>query len=147
MCRVPTTYNNHDDIPLWILDESDSKIYSNYITLVGGKVSFIEDIDMFKIHCEFSKDQVEVKKDLVDAINETITTRQIIKEMQPKVAFYCPCEMKSTHIAIVLKEDNRTLLCLSKQMSYHIFQKTVLILVGLGLSPLMMVCSTIYLLY
>ena len=115
VCLLSTTYN---DMPLWILDESESKMYSNYITLkkmVGGKVSFIEDHDVFKIHCEFSKDQVEVKKDLVNAINETITTRQIIKEMQPKVAFYCPCEMEGTHIATVWEEDKWTLLCSSKQ--------------------------------
>ena len=105
-------------MPLWILDESDSKMYSNYITLkklVGGKVSFIEDHDKFEIHCEFSKDQVEVKKDLVNAINETITSRQIIEEMRPKVAFYCPCEGKSTHIATVWEEDKWTLLCTKKQ--------------------------------
>ena len=115
---ISITHNNHDDMPLWILDESDSKTYSNYVTLkklVGGKVSFIEDHDVFEIHCEFSKDQVEVKKDLVNAINETITSRQIIKEMRPKVAFYCPCEGKSTHIATVWEEDNWTLRCTSKQ--------------------------------
>ena len=115
VCLLSTTYN---DMPLWILDESESKMYSNYITLkkmVGGKVSFIEDHDVFKIHCEFSKDQVEVKKDLVNAINETITSRQIIKEMQPKVAFHCPCEMEGTHIATVWEEDKWTLLCSSKQ--------------------------------
>ena len=113
---LSTTHPN--GMPLWILDESDSKMYSNYITLkklVGGKVSFIEDHDVFEIHCEFSKDQVEVKKDLVDTINETITTRQIIKEMQPKVAFYCPCEMEGTHIATVWEEDKWILLCSSKQ--------------------------------
>ena len=107
-----------NDMPLWILDESESKMYSNFITLkklVGGKVCFIEDHDVFEIHCEFSKDQVEVKKDLVDAINETITTRQIIKEMQPKVAFYCPCEVEGKHIATVWEEDKYTLLCSSKQ--------------------------------
>ena len=105
-------------MPLWILDESDSKMYSNYVTLkklVGGKVVFIEDHDIFKIHCEFSKDQVEVKKDLVNTINETITSRQIIEEMRLKVAFYCPCEGKNTHIATVWNEDNWTLLCTSKQ--------------------------------
>ena len=115
---LSTTYNDHDDMPLWILDESDSKMYSNYVTLKkveGGKVSFIEDHDVFEIHCDFSKDQIEVKKDLVNAINETITSRQIIKEMRPKVAFYCPCEEKSTHIAKVWKEDNWTLFCTSKQ--------------------------------
>ena len=109
---------HHNGMPLWILDESDSKMYSNYVTLkklVGGKVSFIEDHNVFEIHCEFSKDQVDVKKDLVDAINETITTRQIIKEMQPKVAFYCPCEVEGTHIATVWEEDKYTLLCTSKQ--------------------------------
>ena len=116
---LSTTYHG---MPLWILDESDSKMYSNYITLkkmVGGKVSFIEDHNVFKIHCEFSKDQVEVKKDLVNVINETITTRQVLKEMQPKVAFYCPCEVKSTHIATVWNEDNSTLLCTSKQNVIH----------------------------
>ena len=115
---LSTTYNDHDDMPLWILDESDSKMYSNYVTLKkveGGKVSFIEDHDVFEIHCDFSKDQIEVKKDLVNAINETITSRQIIKEMRPKVAFYCPCEEKSTHIATVWKEDNWSLFCTSKQ--------------------------------
>ena len=109
------TYN---DMPLWILDESDSKMYSNYIILkklVGGKVSFIEDHDVFEVHCEFSNYQVEVKKDLVNVINETITSRQIIKEMQPKVAFYCPCEVEGTHVAIVWEEDKQTLLCSSKQ--------------------------------
>ena len=111
---LSTTCN---DMPLWILDESDSKMYSNYITLkklAGGKVSFIEDHDVFEIHCEFSKDQIEVKNDLVNTINETIATRQIIKEMQPKVAFYCPCEVEGTHIATVWKEDSWTLLCSSK---------------------------------
>ena len=115
---LSTTYNDHDDMPLWILDESDFKTYSNYVTLKkveGGKVSFIEDHDLFEIHCEFSKDQVEVKKDLVNAINETITSRQIIKEMRPKVAFYCPCEGKSTHIATIWEESNWTLFCTSKQ--------------------------------
>ena len=89
--------------------------------MVGGKVSFIEDHDVFEIHCEFSKDQVEVKKDLVNAINKTITSRQIIKEMRPKVAFYCPCEEKSIHIAIIWEEENWTLLCTSKQ---DIIQRT-----------------------
>ena len=113
---LSTTHPNV--MPLWISDESDSKTYSNYVTLkklVGGKVSFIEDHDVFEIHCEISKDQVEVKKDLVNAINETITTRQIIKEMRPKVAFYCPCEVEDTHIATVWEEDKWTLLCSSKQ--------------------------------
>ena len=121
---ISKTHHDHDDMPLWRFDESDSKMYSNYVTLkklVGGKVSFIEDHDMFEIHCEFSKDQVEVKKDLVNAINKTITSRQIIKEMRPKVAFYCPCEEKSTHIAKVWEEDNWTLLCTSKQ---DIIQRT-----------------------
>ena len=121
---ISITHHDHDDMPLWRLDESDSKMYSNYVTLkklVGGKVSFIEDHDVFEIHCEFSKDQVEVKKDLVNAINKTITSRQIIKEMRPKVVFYCPCEEKSTHIATVWEEDNWTLLCTSKQ---DIIQRT-----------------------
>ena len=105
-------------MPLWILDESDSQMYSNYVTLkklVGGKVSFIEGHDMFEIHCEISKDQVEVKKDLVNAINETITSRQIIEEMRPKVAFYCPCKVEGKHVATIWEEDNWTLLCTSKQ--------------------------------
>ena len=116
VCLLSTTHPN--GMPLWILDESDSKMYSNYITLkklVGEKVSFIEDHDLFEIHCEFSKDQIEVKNDLVNTINETITSRQIIKEMQPKVAFYCPCEVEGTHIATVWEEDKWTLLCSSKQ--------------------------------
>ena len=116
VCLLSITHPN--GMPLWILDESDFKSYSNYVTLkklVGGKVSFVEDHDLFEIHCEFSKDQVEVKKDLVNAINETIITRQIIKEMQPKVAFYCPCEVEGKHVATVWEEDKWTLLCSNKQ--------------------------------
>ena len=81
-----------------VSDESDSKIYSNFITL--RKVNFIEGHNVFKIHYDFTKDHVEVKKELIRAIDETITTR-IVKEMQPKVGFYCPCKVEGRHIATI----------------------------------------------
>ena len=34
------------------------------------------------------KDQFEVRNDLFSSINETITARQIIKEMQPEAALF-----------------------------------------------------------
>ena len=105
---------------LWVIDESDSKIYSNYITLRkigGGKVSFIEEHDLFEVRCELTEDQVEVKKELITAIDETITTRRIIKEMQPEVGFYCPCTVdpEATHVATIWEEDKWTLYCTSKE--------------------------------
>ena len=103
---------------LWVIDESDSKIYSNYMTLRkigGGKVSFIEEHDVFEVHCELTEDQVEVKKELITAINETITTRRIVKEMQPEVGFYCPCKVEATHVATIWEKDKWTLYCTSKE--------------------------------
>ena len=103
---------------LWVTDESDSKIYSNYITLRkigGGKVSFIEEQNVFEIHYEFTDNQVEIKKELIRAIDETITTRNFVKEMQPEVGFYCPCKMEGTHVATIWDEDKWSLFCTSKE--------------------------------
>ena len=56
--------------------------------MIGGKVNFIEDEMAFmKSTVNSPKHQFEVRNDLVNTINETITSRQIIKEMQPKVTF------------------------------------------------------------
>ena len=49
----------HHGRSLWVIDESDCKIYSNYITLRkigGGKVSFNEEQNVFEIHYEFTDD-------------------------------------------------------------------------------------------
>ena len=108
----------HRGRSLWVIDESESKIYSNYITLrkiSGGKVSFIEEHDVFEVHCELTEDQVEVKKELIKAINETITTRRIVKEMEPEVGFYCPCKVEATHVATIWEEDKWTLYCTSQE--------------------------------
>ena len=108
----------HRGRSLWVIDESESKMYSNYITLRkigGGKVSFIEEHDVFEVCCELTDDQVEVKKELIRAINETITTRRIVKEMQPEVGFYCPCKVEATHVATIWEEDKWTLYCTSKE--------------------------------
>ena len=108
----------HHGRSLWLVDESDSKIYSNFITLRkidGGKVDFIEDHNVFEVHYKFTKDQVEVKKELIRAIDETITTRRIVKEMQPEVGFYCPCKVEGKHVATIWEEDQWTLYCTSKQ--------------------------------
>ena len=111
--------------------------------MIGRKVNFIEDEMAFmKFTVNSPKHQFEVRNDLVNTINETITSRQIIKEMQPKVTCYCPCEVKSTHIATVWKKDK----CSSKQNIIPHTPEIVLNLVGLGLSSLMMVCA-VYLLY
>ena len=107
---------------LWVIDDSDSKIYSNYITLRkigGGKVDFIEDHNVFKICYEFTQNRIEVKKELIKAINETITTRRIVKEMQPEVGFYCPCKVEGRHIAIIWEENQWTLYCTSKEDVIH----------------------------
>ena len=112
----------HHGRSLWVIDESDSKIYSNFITLrkIGrGKVDFIEDHNVFKIHYKFTQDCIEVKKELIIAINETITTRKIIKEMQPEVGFYCPCNVDGTHIATIWDEDQWTLYCTYKEDVIH----------------------------
>ena len=111
---------------LWVIDESESKIYSNYITLRkigGGKVSFIEEHDVFEVCCELTDDQVEVKKELIRAINETITTRRIVKEMQPEVGFYCPCKVEATHVATIWEEDKWTLYCTSKDDVIQLIQE------------------------
>ena len=108
----------HHGRSLWVIDESNSKVYSNYITLRkigGGKISFIEEQNVFEIHCEFTEDQFEVKKELFRAINETITTRRISKEMQPEIGIYCPCKVEGTHVATVWDEDKWTLFCTSKK--------------------------------
>ena len=108
----------HRGRSLWVIDESDSKIYSNFITLRkidGGKISFIEEQNVFEIHYEFTDDQVEVKKELIRAIDETITTRRIVKEIQPEVGFYCPCKMEGTHVATIWDEDKWSLFCTSKE--------------------------------
>ena len=70
---------------------------------------------MFKIHYDFTKDCVEVKKELIRAINETITTRRIVKEMQLEVGFYCPYKVEDRHIATIWEEDQWTLYCTSKK--------------------------------
>ena len=108
----------HRGRSLWVIDESDSKIYSNFINLrkIGrGKVSFIEENDMFEVHCEVTKDQSEVKKELIKAIEDTIEKRMIITEVQPEVGFYCPCEMEGTHIATIWEEDKQILFCTNKE--------------------------------
>ena len=102
---------------MWVIDESESKMYSNYITLRkigGGKVIFIEEYDKFEVCCELIDDQVEVKKELIRAINETIATR-IVKEMEPEIGFYCPCKVETTHVATIWEEDKWTLYCTSKE--------------------------------
>ena len=112
----------HHGRSLWVIDESDSKIYSNFITLrkIGrGKVDFIEDHNVFKIYYKFIQDCIEVKKELMRAINETITTRKIVKEMQPEVGFYCPCNVDGTHIATIWDEDQWTLYCTYKEDVIH----------------------------
>ena len=58
---------------------------------------------------------MELKKELIRAIDETITTRRIVKEMHPEVGFYCLCKVKGTHIATIWEEENWTLLCSNKQ--------------------------------
>ena len=108
----------HHGRSLWVIDESNSKIYSNYITLrkIGrGKVSFIEDHNVFKIHYELIEDQVELKKELIRAINDTTITRRIFKEMQPEVGFYCPCKVEAVHVATIWDEDQWTLYCTCKK--------------------------------
>ena len=108
----------HHGRSLWVIDESDSKIYSNFIALRkigGGKVDFIEDHNVFMIYYEFTQDRVKVKKELIRAIDETITTRKIVKEMQPEVGFYCPCKMEGRHIATIWEEDQWTLYCTCKE--------------------------------
>ena len=112
----------HHGRSLWVIDESDSKIYSNFIALrkIGrGKVDFIEDHNLFKIYYKFTQDCIEVKKELIIAINETITTRRIVKEMQPEVGFYCPCKVGGSHIATIWDEDQWTLYCTSKKDVIH----------------------------
>ena len=107
----------HRGRSLWVIDESESKMYSNYITLRkigGGKVSFIEEHDVFEVHCELTEDQVEVKKELIRAIDETITTRRIVKEMEQEIGFYCPCKVETTRVATIWEEDKWTLYCTSK---------------------------------
>ena len=103
---------------LWVIDESESKIYSNFITLrkIGrGKVSFVEENDVFEVHCELTKDQSEVKKELIKAIEDTIEKRMIITEVQPEEGFYCPCEIEGTHIATIWEEDKQALFCTNKE--------------------------------
>ena len=139
----------HHGRSLWVNDESDSKIFSNFITLrrIGGrKVDFVEDHNVFKIHYEFTKDLVKVKKELIRAINETITTRRIIKEMQTEVGFIVHVKWKADMLLPSGKKTNGLFIVHVKKMLHIILQKTVLILVGLSLSPLMMVCA-VYLLY
>ena len=113
---------HHNGTPLWRLDETDYKIYSNSITLKkigGGKARFIEDNNMFEVHYELTEGQIKVKKELIRAINETIVTRRIVKEMQPEVGFYCPCKMEGTHVATIWEEEKLTLYCTSKEDIIH----------------------------
>ena len=108
----------HRGRSLWVIDESKSKIYSNFITLrkIGrGKVSFVEENDVFEVHCELTKDQSEVKKELIKAIEDTIEKRMIITEVQPEEGFYCPCEIEGTHIATIWEEEKQTLFCTNKE--------------------------------
>ena len=113
----------HDNgTPLWRLDETDYKIYSNFITLKkisGRKARFIEDHNMFEIQYELTEGQIEVKNELIIAINETIATRRIVKEMQPEVGFYCPCKVGGTHVATIWVEEKLTLYCTSKEDVIH----------------------------
>ena len=69
---------------------------------------------MFEIYYELTEGQIEVKKELIRAIDETIATRRIVKEMKPKVGFYCPCKVEGRHIATIWEEDQWTLLCTNK---------------------------------
>ena len=113
---------HHNGTPLWRLDETDYKIYSNFITLKkidGGIARFIEDHNMFEIYYELTEGQIEVKKELIRAIDEAITTRRIVKEMQPEVGFYCPCIVDGTHIATIWDEDQWILYCTSKEDVIH----------------------------
>ena len=56
---------HHNGTPLWRLDETDYKIYSNFITLKkidGGKARFIEDHNMFEIYYELIEGQIGSKE-------------------------------------------------------------------------------------
>ena len=99
----------------WSLDtKSTPKMHSNVIILRNydllGRVGLVKSSDWFEIHCEYHKDQAEVKEAIENAIKETKTKRNIGKGMKLDIAFFCPCGEQPPHLAI-LQQHYQELYC------------------------------------